>query len=80
MRFPGQLFVFFQNLAYGIKPAERRQMYIRKRLLNFQHPAFDGPLHADRHLTRDNLYQIRWNRCSSQEVTRLSLIYAQSLE
>ena len=48
-------------------------MHIGKRIFNFCHPAFDGALHADRHFSRDNIYQIRGDRSSSQVITRLSL-------
>jgi hypothetical protein len=74
LRFTGELFVFVQNVANGIEPAERGQMCVGDRLLNLRQPAFNGSLHADRHFMGDNIYQIRWQSGSGQERTRLSSI------
>jgi len=72
LRFSGQVFVFVQYLADSIQPPERCQMHIGECVLNLRHPAFDGPVHTNRHLAGDNLDKIRWSDCSSQCLTRLS--------
>lgn len=49
-------------------------MHIGERIFNFCHPAFDSALYADRHFSRDNIYQIRGDRSSGQVITHLSLL------